>query len=565
MNTSKIVCAPARKVVNWNAIDWRKVNRNVRRLQVRIVKATQEGRWGKVKALQHLLTHSYSGKVLAVRRVTENRGKRTAGVDGATWDTPASKGQAAQKLSRHGYRAQPLRRVYIPKTNGKLRPLGIPTMYDRAMQALYLLALEPLAETQADANSYGFRRERSTADAIEQCFKVFSRRQYSPEWVLEGDIRACFDLISHDWLLQHIPMDKKILAQWLKAGYLEKDAFHPTEAGTPQGGIASPVLANLVLDGLERQLHARYRHRDRSKPSTGVNLVRYADDFIVSARSRETLEDIQRFIADEFLPERGLELSSEKTRLTHIDEGFDFLGQNVRRYNGKLVIQPAKKNRKAFLDKIRKIIKANPTISAGQLVQKLNPIIRGWANYHRHACSKKTFRYVDYAIFQALWRWARRRHPKSKNAHWVRRKYFRTYGRRSWTFSGEIVGKDGKPQTIHLHYAVHTPIRRHIKIRGQANPFDPAWEMYFEKRLQTRMKTALSPKLERLWRTQQGKCPHCRQPITLESGWHTHHMVWRSKGGRDTLGNLQMLHPACHWQIHANRLKVVKPHPSPGV
>lgn len=554
MNRSATLCAPARKVDHWNAIDWRTVNRNVRRLQVRIVKATQEGRWGKVKALQRLLTHSYSGKVLAVRRVTENRGKKTAGVDGETWDTPASKGQAAQRLSKHGYRAQPLRRVYIPKTNGQRRPLGIPTLHDRAMQALYLLALEPVAETQADANSYGFRRERCTADAIEQCFKVFSRRQHTPDWVLEGDIRACFDRISHDWLLAHIPLDKKILAQWLKAGYLEKDAFHPTEAGTPQGGIVSPVLANLALDGLESELHARYRHRDNSQPSTGVNLVRYADDFIISARSREMLEEIRRFVADDFLAERGLELSPEKTRLTHITEGFDFLGQNVRRYNGKLVIQPAKKNRQAFLAKVRATLKANPTLSAGQIIQKLNPIIQGWANYHRHACSKKTYRYVDYAIFQALWRWARRRHPKSKNAHWVRQKYFRTHGRRTWTFSGEIVGKDGKPKTVYLHYAVHTPIRRHVKIRGQANPLDPAWEMYFEKRLQTRMRAALSPKLERLWRAQQGQCPHCRQPITLESGWHTHHIVWRCKGGRDVLSNLQMLHPACHGQVHAQQL-----------
>jgi RNA-directed DNA polymerase len=294
------------------------------------------------------------------------------------------------------------------------------------------------------------------------------------------------------------------------------------------------VLANLALDGLERQLHARYRHRDRSKPSTGVNLVRYADDFIVSARSREMLADIQRFIADEFLPERGLALSVEKTSLTHLDEGFDFLGQNVRRFNGKLIIQPSKKNRKAFLDKVRAVIKANPTVTAGQLIHKLNPLLRGWANYHRHVCSKKTYRFADYAIFRALWRWARRRHP-NKNAHWVRRKYFRMHRQRSWTFSGETQGKDGKVKIVHLLYTTNTPIRRHIKIRGQANPFDPQTEMYFEKRLQTRMSAALNPKLERLWRAQQGQCPVCGQPITLESGWHTHHIVWHSLGGKDGL------------------------------
>jgi len=426
------------------------------------------------------------------------------------------------------------------------------------MQALYLLALEPVAETQADPNSYGFRRERSTADAIEQCFKIFSRRKVSPEWVLEGDIRACFDRISQEWLMTHIPMDKTILAQWLKAGYVEKQAFHATTAGTPQGGIISPVLANLTLDGLEKEIYARFRHKDRSKPSTGVNLVRYADDFIISGRSRETLAEVRTFV-ESFLAERGLELSAEKTVLTHIDEGFDFLGQNVRRFNGKLIIQPSKQNRKVYLDKIRAILKAKPTITAGQLIQQLNPIIRGWANYHSHVCSTHTYHYTDHTLFKSLWRWARRRHPKNKNAHWVRKKYFRTHGSRTWTFSGEISGRNGKPKTVYLLYATNTPIRRYAKIRAQANPFDPQWELYFENRIQARMKDNLTPRLLRLWQVQKGQCPVCQELITLESGWHTHHVVWRSKGGGSQLSNLQMLHPACHWQTHAQRLTVVKP------
>jgi RNA-directed DNA polymerase len=223
------------------------------------VKATQEGRWGKVKALQRLLTHSYSGRAMAVRRVTENRGKRTPGVDGETWDTPARKAKGMQRMKQRGYQPKPLRRIYIPKSSdpSKKRPLGIPCMIDRAMQALYLLALEPVAETQADLNSYGFRKERSTADAIVQCHIVLRGRPGAPEWILEGDIRACFDQISHDWLLAHAPMDHTILKKWLKAGYMEKDAFHTTEAGTPQGGIISPALANLALDGLEKELIKR--------------------------------------------------------------------------------------------------------------------------------------------------------------------------------------------------------------------------------------------------------------------------------------------------------------------
>jgi len=246
----------------------------------------------------------------------------------------------------------------------------------------------------------------------------------------------------------------------------------------------------------------------------------------------------------------------KKTKLTHITAGFDFLGQNVRRYDGKLIIKPARKNIKAYVDKVRAIIKANPSMKAGELIQRLNPIIRGWANYHRHVCSKTIYRKTDYFIFKALWSWARRRHPKNKNAHWLRKKYFRTHRSRSWTFSGEVTGRNGKQKTVYLLYAANTLIRRHVKIQAQANPFDPEWEMYLEKRIQARMREKLHPKLFSLWQLQKGKCALCQQIIAFEDGWHTHHVLWRSKGGGDQLNNLQMLHPACHWQIHAQRLKL---------
>src|SRR5438045_846870 len=276
-------------VTDWHAIDWESANHTVRRLQARIVKATKEERWSKVKALQRLLTHSFTGKALAVRRVTENQGKNTPGVDRIIWNTPHKKINAIYSLRQRDYHPQPLRRIHIPKKNGKKRPLGIPVMKCRAMQALYLLALDPVAETTADPNSYGFRPGRSTADAIEQCFNVLGKRA-SPQWILEGDIKGCFDAISHEWLLTHIPMEKAILRKWLKAGYMEQHILYPTEAGTPQGGIISPVLANMTLDGLEARLREKFPERANHSHKGKVSLIRYADDFIITGETKELLE-----------------------------------------------------------------------------------------------------------------------------------------------------------------------------------------------------------------------------------------------------------------------------------
>jgi RNA-directed DNA polymerase len=546
--------------MEWHQINWAKVHGNVRRLQARIVKATKEGRWGKVKALQRLLTHSLSGKMVAVKRVTENQGKRTPGVDGETWSTPRSKSQAVMSLRQKGYKPLPLRRVYIPKANGKRRPLGIPTIKDRAMQALYLLALDPIAENNADQSSYGFRKERSCADAIEACFTALVRG-ICAEWILEGDIKGCFDNISHEWMINNIPTDKTVLKQWLKAGYIEKKSLFPTDAGTPQGGIISPVLANMALDGLEALLKVKFPVASRKdaqgrwKPyNPKVNLIRYADDFVITGISKELLENEVKPLVEEFLATRGLVLSQEKTRITHIEEGFDFLGQNIRKYDGKLLIKPSKKSVLKHLKDIRGIIKGNKAIEQELLIGKLNPVIRGWVNYHQHIVAKETFGNVDREIWRCLWQWAKRRHPH-KGKRWIVKKYWHHNGSRGWVFGQ----KDGRT----LIKEADTDIRRHVKVKGEANPYDPEWEEYFERRDGFKMERSLKGRrqLIALWRSQNGICPICNQRITRSTGWHNHHIIQRCMGGPDGNSNRLLLHINCHKRVHSQKLTVRKPVP----
>jgi RNA-directed DNA polymerase len=556
-------CASSDMKVNWNQINWDKANQHVKRLQARIVKATREGRWNRVESLQWLLTHSFYGKALAVRRVTENRGAKTAGVDGKIWATPTEKAQAILSLMRRGYKPLPLRRVYIPKANGKKRPLGIPAMKDRAMQALHLLALDPVSETTADSCSYGFRKERCTADAISHCFVLFGRRTLSPEWVLEGDIKGCFDNISHEWLISNIPMDKGILKKWLESGLMEEGIFQETTAGTPQGGIISPVLANMTLDGLQDVLRSEFAASQRRAAKNKVCLVRYADDFVISGISRELLENKVMPLLEGFLKERGLTLSREKTKITHITEGFDFLGQNIRRYrNGKLLIMPSKRNVRSMLTQIRQRVRKRKAATQQQMIEVLNPVIRGWAFYHRHVVASRTFHRVDHELWALLWRWARRRHP-NKSLKWIRKKYFSHPGTRRWHF-GYFTGRrfaDGKMDVRTIQLASDIPIRRHRLIIGQANPYDPRWEEYFESRWDWKMMSSVlgTKKLRYIWKQQNGICPACNSRITLETGWDTHHRIPRALGGSDRWDNLSMLHPQCHDQWHAQLGKVADP------
>jgi len=459
----------------WKSIDWKVVKGKVNKLQSRIAKAVSENKWNLVRKLQYLLTKSFYAKLLATKKITSNKGKRTAGVDNELWLTPSQKYKGAIALSNKGYKALPLKRTYIKKSNGKKRPLGIPTIYDRAMQALYTLSLDPVAETILDNTMFGFRKYRSTKDAGEYIFNCIARKT-SAKWILEGDIKGCFDNISHKWIIDNIPMNKRMLKQFLKAGFIFKKKLYPTETGTPQGGIISPILANITLNGISKLLKEKYWTNSvgtisRQYNKNKVYCITYADDFIITATSKEVLEDIKNDI-EEFLSIRGLELSREKTLITHIDKGFDFLGWNFRKHKNKLLIIPSKNSLNKISKKIRETIRKFCMQKQENLIWKLNSIIRGWCNYHKHICSKKTFQTLDKNVFRALWFWAKRRHStKSKN--WRKDRYWSQTKTRDWIF---------QTNNTKLIFASDTKIKRHILIKLEANPYFNQYEDYYNKR-----------------------------------------------------------------------------------
>ena len=470
--------APLNCVTNWDSIDWISVTAHVNKLQFRVAKAVSEGKLYKVRKFQHLLKNSFYAKLLAVRRITTNKGKNTPGIDGVILKTSKQKLNTALSLFDKKYKAQPLKRVYIEKKGSKKkRPLGIPTMYDRAMQALYTLTLEPIAETKADRVSFGFRKYRSAQDAAEYAFNCLALKDRAT-WVLEGDIKGCFDHISHQWLLENIHLKTKILNEFLNAGYSYKKELFPTKAGTPQGGIISPILANMTLDGLEKVIKGHYwssrtGNISRNNNKHKVNFIRYADDFIVTADSKKVALEVKEIIQN-FLARRGLILSEEKTKVTHIEEGFDFLGWNFRKYHGKLLIMPSKDSRKHIAYKVRKLIRKHRGIAQMDLIRILNPVIRGWCNYHRGMVAKEAFKDLDTVLFQALWKWARFRHPM-KNSLWIKNRYWKRIDNRDWRFSC-----DDKVLII----AGYTKIVRHRMIKLDKNPFLKEDSDYFYCRKQ---------------------------------------------------------------------------------
>lgn len=530
----------------WKTIDWTKAESEVNRLQARIAKAAQEKKWNTVKRLQYLLTHSYYAKALAVRKVTTNKGKNTPGVDKELWKTPASKMRGVLTLTDKGYKAKPLRRLFIEKKSKKAkRPLGIPCMYDRAMQALYALALDPAAEAAADTKSFGFRKGRCAQDACEYIFAALNH-SYSPEWVLEGDIQGCFDHISHDWLVQNIPMDKSVLKQFLKAGFVFRGGLFPTEAGTPQGGVISPILANMALDGMQRVLAERFDQNSKGRKNmythskNKVNFVRYADDFIITAATREIAEQAKDIIRG-FLKSRGLELSEDKTVITHITDGFDMLGWTFRKFNGKLIIKPSRKAIKSLNVNLRETVLVRGTAwKQDVLIHKLNQQLRGWANYHQSVCAKEAYEHIDYTLYRLLWRWAKRRHPK-KSKNWISARYWHSKRTRNWVFGTE---------NSELLCMGGIPIVRHTKVRMNANPYLDT-QYFSDRKFQHGIKR-LPGRFKEIWKNQHGCCYHCGLPIEIGDEKEIFFKVPKSMGGKEEIQNLAYVHKYCQ-QIFLER------------
>jgi RNA-directed DNA polymerase len=542
----------------WQSVDWRKVNRNVRNLRQRIFRATKTGDWDKVQSLQRLMLRSYSNTLLSVRRVTQvNQGRNTPGVDKVIIKSPEGRARLADLLMTYQpWKAKPTRRVYIPKASGKLRPLGIPTVLDRCLQARIKNALEPSWEARFEGISYGFRPGRGCHDAITRIYLICTPHR-KKKWVLDADIKGAFDNISHDHLCTTIgPFPAtEMIRQWLKAGYMEEKVFHDTDKGTPQGGVISPLLANIALHGMSEALGIRYLPSGELHESSKRNLVRYADDFVVFCETKEDAEKAKEDLKP-WLATRGLQLSEEKTRVVHLTEGFNFLSYSVRHYKAGdrqtgliLLIKPSKEAIRELQKKLKEKWRALTGKSPEEVINELNPVIRGWANYHRVNVASQTFTYLDHWNFRHEVNWAKRKH-RSKGWKWIKQKYWGKLNKKRndhWVFGDKRTG-------AYLDRFNWHNIKRHVLVRGTASPDDPGLKDYWTKRNAEKSKDLSSSK-QWISKRQGHVCPNCGEALYNEEELHRDRIVPGTQGGRYTYDNIRLVHVECHKQIHRHGVR----------